>query len=58
MSHLVTYADGSSHGSPGPSGIGVIVEESAGGRSRILVTSVGDDGDVTQVISLQVRLVQ
>src|ERR1700693_3424568 len=35
MCHLVAYVDGSSHGSPGPSGIGVIVEDSAGGCIRI-----------------------
>ena len=35
MSQLIAYVDGSSHGSPGSAGIGVIVEGAEGGRIRI-----------------------
>ena len=38
MSALVAYVDGGSHGNPGPSGIGVVLEDSSGGKTRIART--------------------
>ncbi len=52
MSHLVAYVDGSSHGSPGPSGIGVIVEDSAGGSIRIAKWIGWQDNNVAEYVAL------
>src|SRR5208282_5418037 len=52
MCHLVAYVDGSSHGSPGPSGIGVIVEGSAGGRIRIAKSIGWQDNNVAEYVAL------
>lgn len=52
MSHLVAYVDGSSHGSPGPSGIGVIVEDSAGGRVQIAKWIGWQDNNVAEYVAL------
>jgi len=52
MSQLVAYVDGSSHGSPGPSGIGVIVEDPAGGRIRIAKWIGWQDNNVAEYIAL------
>ncbi len=52
MCHLVAYVDGSSHGSPGPSGIGVIVEDSAGGRIRIAKWIGWQDNNVAEYLAL------
>jgi len=35
MSGLIAHVDGGSHGSPGPSGIGVVIEKPDGGMIRI-----------------------
>ncbi len=52
MSQLVAYVDGSSHGSPGPSGIGVIVEDAAGGRIRIAKWIGFQDNNVAEYVAL------
>ena len=52
MCHLVAYVDGSSHGSPGPSGIGVIVEDSAGGCIRIAKWIGWQDNNVAEYVAL------
>jgi len=35
MSRLVAYLDGGSHDNPGPSSIGLVIEDSAGRKHRI-----------------------
>ena len=52
VSQLVAYVDGSSHGSPGPSGIGVIVEDAAGGRVRIAKWIGWQDNNVAEYVAL------
>ncbi len=52
MCHLVAYVDGSSHGSPGPAGIGVIVEDSAGGCTRIAKAIGWQDNNVAEYVAL------
>ncbi|MGB9233174.1 MAG: ribonuclease HI family protein [Terriglobales bacterium] len=52
MSQLVAYVDGSSLGSPGQSGIGVIVEDSAGGRTRIAKWIGWQDNNVAEYVAL------
>jgi ribonuclease HI len=52
MCHLVAHVDGSSHGSPGPSGIGVIVEDSAGGCIRIAKWIGWQDNNVAEYVAL------
>jgi ribonuclease HI len=52
MCNLVAYVDGSSHGSPGPSGIGIIVEDSAGGRVRIAKSIGWQDNNVAEYVAL------
>ena len=56
MCHLVAYVDGSSHGSPGPSGIGVIVEDSAGGRVQIAKWIGWQDNNVAEYVALMEAL--
>ncbi len=52
MDHLVAYVDGSSHGSPGPAGIGVIVEDSEGGRVQIAKWIGFQDNNVAEYVAL------
>jgi ribonuclease HI len=52
MCHLTAYVDGSSHGSPGPSGIGVIVEDSGGGRIQIAKWIGWQDNNVAEYVAL------
>ncbi len=52
MCDLVAYVDGSSHGNPGPSGIGVIVEDSAGGCTRIAKSIGWQDNNVAEYVAL------
>ena len=52
MSRFVAYVDGSSHGSPGPSGIGVVVEEPGGGRTRIAKWIGWQDNNVAEYVAL------
>ena len=52
VSQLVAYVDGSSHGSPGSSGIGVIVEDAVGGRIRIGKWIGRQDNNVAEYVAL------
>jgi len=52
MSHLVAYVDGGSHGNPGPSGIGVLIEHSDGGKTRIARWIGHHDNNVAEYAAL------
>jgi ribonuclease HI len=49
---LIAYVDGSSHGSPGSAGIGVIVQDAAGGRTRIGKWIGWQDNNVAEYVAL------
>jgi len=52
MSQFVAYVDGSSHGSPGPSGIGVVLADSAGVCVRIAKWIGWQDNNVAEYVAL------
>jgi ribonuclease HI len=52
LAQLVAYVDGSSHGSPGPAGIGVIMEDASGGRTRIGKWIGWQDNNVAEYVAL------
>lgn len=52
MSHLVAYVDGGSHGNPGPSGIGVVIEHSDGGKISIARWIGQHDNNVAEYTAL------
>jgi len=52
MSELVAYVDGGSHGNPGPSGIGVIIENSGGEKVRIAKWIGHRDNNVAEYLAL------
>src|SRR6476660_2160315 len=52
MSDLVAYVDGGSLGNPGPSGIGVVIEGSAGGTIRIARAIGRQDNNVAEYVAL------
>ncbi len=52
MSNLVAYVDGGSHGSPGPSGIGVVIESPTGERVRIAKSIGCQDNNVAEYVAL------
>src|ERR1017187_5618498 len=52
IAQLVAYVDGSSHGSPGPAGSGVIMEDAAGGRTRIAKWIGWQDNNVAEFVAL------
>jgi ribonuclease HI len=52
MSQFVAYVDGSSHGNPGPSGIGVIVEDPTGNQIRIAKWIGWQDNNVAEYVAL------
>ena len=52
MSDLVAYVDGGSHGNPGPSGIGVVIVDSAGGKIRIAKWIGHQDNNVAEYVAL------
>jgi ribonuclease HI len=56
MSQFVAYVDGSSHGNPGPSGIGVIVEDSTGNQIRIAKWIGFQDNNVAEYVALMEAL--
>jgi ribonuclease HI len=56
MSRLVAYVDGSSHGNPGPSGIGVIVEDHKGDQIRIAKWIGWQDNNVAEYVALMEAL--
>jgi ribonuclease HI len=52
MPNLVAYVDGGSHGSPGPSGIGVVIEQSGGEKVRIAKSIGRQDNNVAEYVAL------
>lgn len=52
MSALVAYVDGGSHGSPGPSGIGVVIEKADGETMRIAKWIGHQDNNVAEYAAL------
>ena len=52
MADLVAYVDGGSHGNPGPSGIGVVIEDSSGGKTRIAKWIGRQDNNVAEYVAL------
>ena len=52
MPNLVAYVDGGSHGSPGPSGIGVVIEETGVDRVRIAKSIGCQDNNVAEYVAL------
>lgn len=52
MSDLIAYVDGGSHGSPGPSGIGVLIEKPDGEMIRIARWIGHHDNNVAEYAAL------
>ncbi len=52
MLDLVAYVDGGSHGNPGPAGIGVVIEDFAGERTRISKWIGRQDNNVAEYLAL------
>ena len=52
MPELVAHIDGGSHGNPGPSGIGVILEDSDGKRVKIAKWIGVQDNNVAEYLAL------
>ena len=52
MSDLVAYVDGGSHGNPGPSGIGIVIENSDGEIIRIAKWIGHQDNNVVEYVAL------
>ncbi len=52
MSELVAHIDGGSHGNPGPSGIGVVLEDTAGKKVRIAKWIGVQDNNVAEYVAL------
>ena len=52
MSELVAYVVGGSHGNPGPSGIGVVIERRNGGTTRIAKWIGHQDNNVAEYVAL------
>ena len=52
MSHFVAYVDGGCHGSPGPSGIGVVIEQPNGETVRIARWIGHQDNNVAEYVAL------
>ena len=52
MPRLVAYVDGGSHGSPGPSGIGIIIEHPTGEKLRIAKPIGRQDNNVAEYVAL------
>jgi len=52
MPELIAYVDGGSHGSPGPSGIGVVIEDPRG-EKVLIARSIGrQDNNVAEYVAL------
>ena len=49
---LVAYIDGGSHGNPGPSGIGVVIEHAEGHKIRIAKRIGHQDNNVAEYVAL------
>ncbi len=52
MSELVAYVDGGSHGNPGPSGIGVVIQDSTGGKFSFAKWIGHHDNNVAEYVAL------
>jgi ribonuclease HI len=52
MSELVAYVDGGSHGNPGPSGIGVIIQDSGGTKFGVAKWIGHHDNNVAEYVAL------
>ena len=52
MSDLVAYVDGGSLGNPGSAGIGVIIDDSQGGKIRIAKWIGRQDNNVAEYVAL------
>lgn len=52
MSQLVAYVDGGCHGSPGPAGIGVVIENSDGEIVKIAKWIGHQDNNVAEYVAL------
>src|SRR5215471_13723061 len=52
MSDLIAYVDGGSHGNPGPSGIGVVIEAPDGETVRIAKWIGHQDNNVAEYVAL------
>ncbi len=52
MPALVAYVDGGSHGNPGPSGVGVVIEDPGGETIRISKWIGHQDNNVAEYIAL------
>jgi ribonuclease HI len=52
MADLVAYVDGGSLGNPGPSGIGVVIDDPRGGRIRIAKWIGRQDNNVAEYLAL------
>ena len=52
MSDLIAYIDGGSHGNPGPSGIGVVIEAPGGEIVRIAKWIGHQDNNVAEYVAL------
>jgi ribonuclease HI len=52
MSDLVAYVDGGSHGNPGRSGIGVVIESPGGEKTRISKSIGHQDNNVAEYVAL------
>jgi ribonuclease HI len=52
MARFVAYVDGGSHGSPGPSGIGVVIEKPDGELIRIAKWIGHHDNNVAEYVAL------
>ena len=52
MLDLVAYVDGGSHGNPGPAGIGVVIENLAGERTKISRWIGRQDNNVAEYVAL------
>ncbi|HTV66867.1 MAG TPA: ribonuclease HI family protein [Bryocella sp.] len=58
MPDLVAYVDGGSHGNPGPSGIGVVIEDLHGETVRIAKWIGHQDNNVAEYLALLEALQQ
>jgi ribonuclease HI len=58
MSQLIAYVDGGCHGSPGPSGIGVVIEKPDGATVRIAKWIGHQDNNVAEYVALLEALQQ
>ncbi len=52
MSDFVAFVDGSSHGNPGPAGIGVVLLDAAGGKHTIAKWIGRQDNNVAEYVAL------